>query len=72
MNIHIVFHEVKIQIPQSINLIVSCIYNDQKFETPRRIKVDPSSKIGAFLDQEVVIPLNTGSSLRTTGVSSQS
>lgn len=55
MELSLVIHEVQIQIPPSINLVVVCVHNDKKYETPKRRKVDPQSRIANFADQEVKI-----------------
>ena len=52
-------HEVKIAIPSSINLIVTCTHNDEKFETTRKKRVDGSTSVANFADQELIIPMST-------------
>lgn len=37
--------------------MVLCVYNDQKFETPKRRKVD-NQKFADFLDQILVVPVS--------------
>jgi len=33
MNLQVIIHEVSIQIPSSINLIVACMVNEERYET---------------------------------------
>ena len=58
--LHLTVHDVQISIPPSINLVICCICNDQKYETPIRRKIDASTKIVNFQDQELVIDLKQG------------
>jgi len=46
----VTIHEVSIQIPSSISLIVTCIFNDCQYETKNRKKIDPATKIANFSD----------------------
>eukprot|EP00347_Sterkiella_histriomuscorum_P023912 403332956 len=50
-------HEISIQIPHSINLIISCQHNDIKYETPKRRKINQSTQQVEFGDQEIFINL---------------
>lgn len=50
MNLHVVIHEVAIQIPSSISLIVACIINEERFETLKKKRVDSATKIADFFD----------------------
>lgn len=43
-------HEVAISVPPSINLIIACVCNDLKYETPKRRKVDIATKTVNFDD----------------------
>ena len=54
---NIVVHEVGINIPPSINLIIACTCNDKKIETHKRRKIDPLTKTVAFEDQLLKMPL---------------
>ncbi|CDW77239.1 UNKNOWN [Stylonychia lemnae] len=53
-------HEVSISIPGSINLIISSVCNDFKYDTPKRRKVDTNSQTVNFSDQELAINLTAG------------
>ena len=50
LSLHVTIHEVTIAIPSSINLIVVCIHNEDRFETQRRKRVDAATKIADFAD----------------------
>jgi hypothetical protein len=55
--LHVVIHEVSIQIPSSISLIVVCIINEERFETLKKKRVDSATKVADFCDQELIIPV---------------
>jgi hypothetical protein len=50
LSLHVTVHEVTIAIPSSINLIVVCIHNEDRFETQRKKRVDAATKIADFAD----------------------
>jgi hypothetical protein len=54
----ITVHEVKIAIPPSINLIVTCSHNEEKYETPKKRRVDAGTQVANFGDQQLVIPMS--------------
>ena len=53
-HLYIRVHEVKIQIPYSINLIVTCVCGEKKVETMTRRKIDLGTKIAVF-NEEIAI-----------------
>jgi hypothetical protein len=57
LELRVVIHEVHIAVPTSINLVVACIFNDKKYETQKRRRIDAATKIANFGGQELTIPI---------------
>ena len=44
---------------------MTCTHNDEKFETPRKKRVDGATSVANFADQELVIPMGAAANNKT-------